>query len=147
MENRYSQADFLMIYDEGSINFFFAEMDNFISELLKDYHYRGETSCILFDEIYNKISKEYINQENVTVNSIHYIEVEIENTCYKIFKNFKGDFVYSIVQTKNGITIYFIISLDIVVLFNTFLNFIFSSLISLTRSKLLKLNSELFINK
>ena len=122
-------------------------MDNFISELLKEYRYRGESSCSLFDEIYNKISKKYINQENVNVNNIHYIEVQIENICYKIFKNFQGEFVYSIVQTKNGITIYFIISLDIVVLFNTFLNFIFSSLISLTRSKLLKLNSELFINK
>ena len=122
-------------------------MDIFISELLKDYHYRGESSCILFDEIYNKISKKYINQENVNVNNIHYIEVQIENTSYKIFKNFQGEFVYSIVQTENGITIYFIISLDIVVLFNTFLNFIFSSLISLTRSKLLKLKFKLFINK
>ncbi len=122
-------------------------MDNFISELLKEYRYRGESSCSLFDEIYNKISKKYINQENVTFNSIHYIEVQNENTCYKIFKNFKGEFVYSIVQPKNGNTTYFIISLDIVILFNTFLYFIFSSLISLTRSKQLKLKSELFINK
>jgi hypothetical protein len=122
-------------------------MDNYISELLKDYHYRGESSCSLFDEIYNKISKEYINQENVTVINIHYIEVQIENICYKIFKNFQGEFVYSIVQPENGITTYFIISLDIGILYNTFFNFIFSSLICLTRSKQVKLNSELFINK
>ena len=120
-------------------------MDDYISKLLKTYNNRGEPH-LLINEIYNETSNNFINNPNIIINN--YVEIKIENTYYKIFRNSNAEYVYRIVQSKNGITTYFIISNDIFILFiNIFLYFIFSSLISLTRSKLLKLKFKLFINK